>query len=253
MKVALVTAGFRRVGAAIASRLAEDGWTLALHARVPKEPEPDLAAVLSLHQTQWHGFYADFENDDDVAGLIPAVISHFGQAPSLIVNNASLFEFDDCSTVSAGALARHHRINAIVPVMLSTQLAQLMAAGAAASVVNITDQRVRQPNADQLSYTLSKQSLAAATELLARALAPQVRVNAVAPGLTLPTGDYRPAQMVQLQAMMPLKRLPEPQDVADAVVWLANAESTTGQTICVDGGAAMKSFDRDFVFLGNEN
>jgi pteridine reductase len=116
-------------------------------------------------------------------------------------------------------------------------------------VVNIVDQRIKQPNGDQLSYTMSKQALAAATETLARVLAPQVRVNAVAPGLTLPTADYRPAQMVVLEDAMPLKRLPEPDDVADAVLWLAQARATTGQTLFVDGGAAMKSFERDFMYL----
>jgi pteridine reductase len=137
-------------------------------------------------------------------------------------------------------------------VMLTTGLAAAMPDGARACVVNILDQRIRHPGADQLSYTLSKQALSGATETLARALAPKVRVNAVAPGLTLPTEEYRPAQMVQLAKMMPLERLPDPDEIADAVLWLAGAESVTGQTIFVDGGASMKAFDRDFLFLGDE-
>jgi len=75
-------------------------------------------------------------------------------------------------------------------------------------------------------------------------------VNAVAPGLVIPTEDYRPAQMEALVQMMPLKLLPEPDDIADAVLYLAQAQAVTGQTLFVDAGAAMKSFDRDFVFLG---
>jgi len=82
-------------------------------------------------------------------------------------------------------------------------------------------------------------------------LAPKVRVNAVAPGLTLPTEDYRPAQMVALEQMMPLERLPEPEQIADAVAWLASAETVTGQTIYVDGGASLRSFERDFMYLGS--
>jgi NAD(P)-dependent dehydrogenase (short-subunit alcohol dehydrogenase family) len=84
---------------------------------------------------------------------------------------------------------------------------------------------------------------------LARALAPKVRVNAVAPGLVIPTPDYSPQQMEALRAAMPLGLLPNPADVADAVAWLADAPAVTGQTLFVDGGAALKSFERDFLFL----
>ena len=250
MKLALVTGGFRRLGAVIAARLASEGWTLALHCRDHAEPDHDLAAILALHGTQWHGFAADLTDGDAAATLLPRVVAHFGQAPGLIVNNASRFAHDDASSVTAAELAAHQAVNVTAPVLLATGLAAHLDAGKTGAVVNITDQRVRQPNGDQLSYTLSKQALAAATVTLARALAPKVRVNAVAPGLTLPTEDYRPAQMVVLEDMMPLKRLPEPDEIADAVLWLANAEAVTGQTLYVDGGAALKSFERDFIFLG---
>jgi pteridine reductase len=251
MKLALVTGGFKRLGAAIAARLASEGWTLALHCRNTAEPDHDLAAILALHRTQWQGFAADLTDGAAVTALLPAVVRHFGQAPDLIVNNASRFVHDDARNVSARELAAHMSVNLSAPVLLATGLSLLVDVDRTGVVVNITDQRVRQPNGDQLSYTLSKQALAASTRTLARALAPKIRVNAVAPGLTLPTDDYRPAQMVALGKMMPLERLPEPDEIADAVLWLANAETVTGQTIYVDGGAALRSFDRDFVYLGS--
>ncbi len=251
MKLALVTGGFRRLGAAIAARLASDGWALALHCRTTAEPDHNLAAILALHRTQWHGFAADLADGPSVTALLPEITRHFGQAPDLIVNNASRFVDDDASSVSADELAAHMAVNLSAPVLLATGLAAILNADSTGVVVNITDQRVRHPNGDQLSYTLSKQALAAATETLARALAPKIRVNAVAPGLTLPTEDYRPAQMVALEKMMPLKRLPEPDEIADAVLWLANAEAVTGQTLFVDGGAALRSFERDFIYLGS--
>lgn len=251
VKLALVTGGFKRLGAAIAARLAGEGWALALHCRTETEPDHDLAAILAMHHTQWAGFIADLSDAEATAGLLPRVSQHFGRTPDLIVNNASRFVHDDVSTIGPAELAAHHAVNLAAPVLLATGLAAALASGQDAAIVNITDQRVRQPNGDQLSYTLSKQALDAATRTLALALAPRVRVNAVAPGLTLPTEDYRPAQMVALAEMMPLKRLPEPEEVADAVLWLANAESVTGQTIYVDGGAALTRFDRDFVFLGS--
>ena len=252
MKLALVTAGMRRIGAAIAARLASEGWTLALHSRREETPEPELAALLAQDHCLWHGFTADFADGDHVEQLLPAINAHFGRLPDLIVNNASRFVWDDPVSITAEAIALHHAINVAAPVMLTTRFAAALPEGARAVVVNILDQRIRHPGGDQLSYTLSKQALAAATETLARALAPKVRVNAVAPGLTLPTQDYRPAQMVRLAAMMPLERLPDPDEIADAVVWLAQAEAVTGQTIFVDGGASLKQFDRDFMFLGDQ-
>jgi pteridine reductase len=249
VKLALVTAGYHRVGGAIAMRLAEAGWALALHSRKPTEPDQALAAISALHNTQWHGFEAELSDSDAVAALLPRVAQHFGKMPDLIVNNASLFAWDDPANVSAEAIAIHMAVNMTAPVLLTTALAANLGPDERACVVNILDQRIRQPNGDQLSYTLSKQALAGATETLARALAPKVRVNAVAPGLTLPTDDYLPAQMARLEQVMPLRVLAEPDDIADAVLYLANAEATTGQTIFVDAGASMKSFDRDFVFL----
>jgi pteridine reductase len=249
MKLALITGGFRRIGAVIAARFAEAGWGLALHSRKQTEPDRDLASILALHKTEWHGFIADLSDGSAVTSLVPNVVAHFGRAPDLIVNNASLFEWDDAANITPQSIANHMAVNLSAPVMLATALAPYVTGEMRAAVVNILDQRIRQPNGDQLSYTLSKQALAAATETLARILAPQIRVNAVAPGLTLPTDDYRPAQMEALQQAMPLAILPEPDDIADAVLWLAMAKATTGQTLFVDGGAAMKSFDRDFIFM----
>jgi pteridine reductase len=242
VKLALVTGGHRRLGAAISARLAADGWTLALHGARDATPDTDLAAVLG----EWHGFVADLSDGDAVAGLIPAVIAHFGAVPSLLVNNASRFEWDDAATVTTTALDAHHAINTRAPVVLALALAQ---AGGAGNVVNILDQRIRNPVADQLSYTLSKAALAGMTRTLAVSLAPKLRVNAVAPGLTLPTADYDAAQMARIAAAMPLGVLPRPQDIADAVAFLAAAPAITGQTLFVDGGASLKSFDRDFVYM----
>ncbi len=249
MKLALVTGGFRRIGAVIAARLASEGWSLALHSHTPIMPEPDLAAVLATSAAQWHGFDADLAEPDCATQLMDAIAAHFGAVPSLIVNNASRFVYDDAASIDAASLADRLAINLTAPVLLATELAKRLPDSVQGCVINILDQRIRQPNGDQLSYTLSKQALAGATDTLARALAPKVRVNGVAPGLTLPTDDYRPLQMVELAKAMPLGLLPEPDDIADAIMWLAGARATTGQIVFVDGGAALKTFERDFVFM----
>ncbi len=246
MKLALVTGGHRRLGAVIAARLAADGWTLALHGAHDATPDAALSLALARHSTDWCGFVADLGQNDQVAALLPAVVAHFGIVPSLLVNNAARFDEDDATTADAHSIDAHHRVNAAAPVALALALFRM---GGQGSVINIVDQRIRNPIPDQLSYSLSKAALASATRTLAVAFAPNLRVNAVAPGLTLPTSDYDEEQMGRLAAAMPLGHLPQPGDIADAVAFLAGAISVTGQTLFVDGGASLKSFDHDFVRL----
>jgi NAD(P)-dependent dehydrogenase (short-subunit alcohol dehydrogenase family) len=248
MSLALVTGGFRRVGAAIARRLAAAGYDLALHGHDSLEPEAELAKALA--GTRWAPFRADLASEDDISALLDAVEAEFGAVPSVLVNSAALFDDDRWDSASMEGLLGHYRINAAAPVLLAAGLARRLPAGAGAVVVNILDQRIANPPADQLSYTISKQALAGATRTLARALAPWVRVCGVAPGLTIPTGEYDPAQLERLAGVMPLGRLPTPADVADAVLYLVGAEATTGQILFVDGGASLESFARDFDALG---
>nr|WP_250890027.1 SDR family oxidoreductase [Sphingobium nicotianae] len=248
--MALVTGGHRRLGARIAMRLARAGYALAIHGRHDAEPHPFLAGCLAETGVPWAGFVADFLDDAEVQGLMPAVIAQFGRAPDLLVNSASLFGQDRLDTVTPSDLADHFAVNASVPVLLTQAFVKADRSGPAnVSVVNILDQRLAQPHGDQLAYTLAKYALEGFTKIAARELAPHVRVNAVAPGLTLVTEDYAEAQVDRLAASMPLGRLPGTEDVADAVLYLAGAAAVTGQTVYVDGGAHMRSFARDFMHL----
>ncbi len=212
--------------------MARDGWTLALHSHHETQPESDLAATLK----EWHGFVADLADPAQVEALIPQIEAFFGQTPRLLVNCASLFEDDDAGTADAASLVRFHAINALAPQTLALVLARRGGEGA---VVNILDQRVRNPVPDQLSYSLSKSALAASTRTLAVALAPRWRVNAVAPGLTLPSPAHDDNVMAQTRRLMPLRRLPTPDDIADAVLYFARAAAVSGQTLFVDGGASL--------------
>ncbi|QTD55319.1 SDR family oxidoreductase [Parasphingorhabdus cellanae] len=248
-KLALVTGGLRRLGAHISGRLAEGGYALALHGHSDANPDDSLAETLGAHDSQWSGFVTDFSQDGAAGALLDAVIGHFGRAPDLVVNNASLFDYDDAGTLDEGSLEKHLKINMMVPTVLTTALTSRLSDGERAAVVNIVDQRVRNPNGDQLSYTLSKQALAESIRTLAMACSDKLRVNGVAPGLTIPTDEYEDDQMERLTALMPLGRLSSPDDIAQAVCYLAEAKSITGQTLFVDGGAHMTSFDRDFIFM----
>jgi NAD(P)-dependent dehydrogenase (short-subunit alcohol dehydrogenase family) len=232
----LLTGAAGGLGQALRQRLKANCEVLRLSDRIsPGDAGPGEEVVL-----------ADLADAAAVDALVPAVSAHFGKAPDLLVNNASRFVDDTAASATAAEIATHHAVNTAAPIALALALHRTGNRGA---VVNIVDQRVRNPVPDQFSYGLSKSALAAATRTLAVSLAPQLRVNAVAPGLTLPTRDYDDALMARIVSAMPLGRLPSPSDIADAVAFLASAESTTGQTLFVDGGASLKSFDRDFVFL----
>jgi pteridine reductase len=252
-RLALVTGGCRRVGAAIAADLARSGWTLALHGRSDAVPDATLTEVLANTDSQWHGFIADLALPDAPAALMAQVVDHFGRAPDLLVNNASLFDYDDLAGMTPQMLSDHFAVNTFAPVLLARDMVAAAPEGTQPAIVQIIDQRVRNPNGDQLSYTLSKQALAESIRTLARAFGTRARVNGVAPGLTLATSEYDDAQMARLAARMPLGRLSTPQDIARAVRYLAEEPAITGQLLFVDGGAHMLSLDRDFVFLDKQD
>ena len=245
--LALITGGWRRIGAAIARALAADGWDLALHAHHADAFDEGFAAELDA---QVRGFAADLTDADAPARLVGEAAQAFRRAPTLLVNSASIFRDDRLATLTPESLDAHMRTNLYAPLLLTRAFAERL--DGEGCVVMLLDSRVRNPVPDQLAYSLSKQALHASLRNLARELAPRVRVNGVAPGLVLPTADYDAAQWERLRAMMPLERLPRPEDVAAAVVWLARAPAVTGQTLFVDAGANLEAFPRDFVYLGRE-
>jgi NAD(P)-dependent dehydrogenase (short-subunit alcohol dehydrogenase family) len=247
--LALVTGGCRRLGAAIAQALGEGGYDLALHSGPGSAPEPELIAALEAADARWCHLVADLADEAAVDGLIPALEAKWGRAPVLLVNNAARFAYDSPETATQRGYLDHYAVNSVAPVLLARAMAARAGADRPAAVVNILDQRIAAPNADQFSYTLSKLALAEATTILAERFAPHVRVSAVAPGLTLPTPDYDEAMMGAAARWMPLGRLPAPAEIAEAVLFLARAQAVTGQVLFIDGGAHLRHYDRDFLFL----
>lgn len=248
--LALVTGGLHRLGAAISARLAHAGYALALHCRSDNPPEAALIDALAVTAVDHGLFRADLSATGEAELLFEAVARHFGRAPDLIVNNAALFADSDIDNLDRAAMETALALNLTAPVLLVQRLAaHHRAAGTKGAAVNILDQRVINPVPDQIAYSIAKQGLWQATRTLARAAAPHVRVNGVAPGLTLPTDSYEDGRMERMAALMPLGALATPQEIADAVAWLAGADSVTGQTIFVDGGASLTGYDRDFAFL----
>lgn len=246
--LALVTGGWKRIGGAIARKLATEGWDLALHAHRATTFDAEFKAQLEWLGAAVFPVAGDLDDPAFAPRLMDEVATLAGRSPDLLVNSASLFHDDRADTITSAELEQHFRVNLFAPLLLTRAFAEALGERSG-SVVNILDQRVMNPVPDQISYTLSKQALHASVRTLARAIAPRVRINGVAPGLILPTSDYDAAQWQRLEDIMPLKRLPGADEIADAVYYLAQARSVTGQTIFVDAGANLESYPRDFVYM----
>jgi NAD(P)-dependent dehydrogenase (short-subunit alcohol dehydrogenase family) len=233
LPAALVTGGALRIGRAIVLALAHAGYAVAIHANRSRVD----AALLrdEIASTGGHAAVvtADLADHEAVMSLVPAAATSVGPL-TLLVNNASVFEPDQVEHLDREQFDRHYAVNLRAPVFLAQAFAAQAPAGGA--VVNILDQRVYRPNPRFFSYGLAKSALYVATTTLAQGLAPQVRVNAVAPGPTLPNVWHGDDVFKRRSAAMPLGHGPAPEEVAAAVLFLAQASSITGETIAVDGG-----------------
>ncbi|HWP20006.1 MAG TPA: SDR family oxidoreductase [Burkholderiaceae bacterium] len=248
--VALVTGAARRLGREIALELARGGWDVAVHYRHSASDARALVAELRGTGVRAEALEADLADEAACAALVPRAVAAFGRLDA-VVNNASLFEYDDVAGFTHQAMERHWRANTAAPVILARALHQhLQTRGAQGCVVNLLDQKLWNPNPDYFSYTLSKSALEAATTLLAQALAPLVRVVGVAPGVTLVSGPMSQAQFQAAHRLTPLGRSSTPADVARAVRFLAESPAITGTTLLVDGGQHLMSAQpRDVMFL----
>lgn len=246
--VALVTGAARRLGRAIAADLAANGWDIALHHRASATQAEEAAVQWRQNGARVAVLAADLADEGACRTLVPQAVAALGRLDA-VVNNASLFDYDDAMSTGVASMERHWRVNTVAPVLLAQALAQHLAGSdRRGCVVNLLDQKLWNPNPDYFAYTLSKAALQSATTLLAQALAPAVRVVGVAPGLTLVSDRIEDQQLRRLQARSPLGYGPSPQDVADTVALLLKVPSITGTTILVDSGQHLGINPRDFAF-----
>jgi NAD(P)-dependent dehydrogenase (short-subunit alcohol dehydrogenase family) len=247
--VVLVTGGARRIGRAMVLDLAARGHSVAIHYRSSAQEAGELVDELRARGSQAQAFCADLSSEPACEGLVPAVVAHFGRLDAL-VNNASLFEYDHVGNFSYASMDVHWRANTAPAVVLSRALArQAQAQASQACVVNVLDQKLWNLDPDYLSYTLSKAALECCTGLLARALAPLVRVCGVAPGVTLPSGGMTGGDFRQAHQQTLLGRSSTPEDIARAVHFLIESPAITGTTLLVDGGQHLTPIGRDVQFL----
>ena len=242
----LVTGGARRLGAAIARAVVGAGHQVVIHYGTSHEAAVALAGELGGAAVQ-----GDLADADAVADLFARAAVAGGGPIAGLVNSASLFAYDRVAAIDAALAARLHAINTVAPARLAAALAAQDGLSDGA-VVNLLDQKVANPNPDFFSYSLTKYALEGATAMLAQALAPRVRVNAVSPGLTLPSGDQSDEEFAAVARDNLLRRPVGAAAIGEAVVYLLGARSVTGQNLFVDCGQRFLKREGDVMFAHDD-
>ncbi len=232
---ALVTGAGRRIGRAIALHLAGRGYRVAVHCNRSRD-EAD-AVVREIGQSGGHAavVQADLADHTAVSGLVAQASAALGPL-SLLVNNASLFDYDHVATATEQSWDSHLDANLKAPFFLSQAFAAQLPDSAAGNIINLIDMRVWRLTPHFASYTVSKAGLWTLTQTLAMALAPRIRVNAIGPGPVLPSPHQTEEQFRKQWESTPLKRGAEPGEIAAAIGFLLDAPAVTGQMIALDGG-----------------
>jgi len=234
-KRALITGAAKRVGRAIALRLAEAGYEIAIHYRGSSEEAESLKVELMEQGRTATLVQADLAQEEDVLTMIPRAVEGLGGPLGLVVNNASTF-IEDPTPTDRASWDFHMEPNLRAPYLLAHGLTGQIPSETNGAVVNILDQRVWNLPQDFLTYTLSKSALWSVTRTLALSFAPYVRVNAVGPGPVLPSVRQTDENFGLQVAGIPLQRSNPPEEIADAVLFMAEAPGVTGQMIALDGG-----------------
>jgi NAD(P)-dependent dehydrogenase (short-subunit alcohol dehydrogenase family) len=232
---ALITGAARRIGRAIALDLAAHGWRVAIHYRRSREEAEALAGEIARTGGTAAALYANLGDIKDVEALIGSCAQTLG-TPTCLVNNASEFFLDTIGSVTPAGWDTHLDINLKAPVFLAQALYANLPDGVEGNVINIIDQRVWRPTPDFFSYTISKAGLWTATQTLAQAMAPRVRVNAIGPGPVLQSVHQTQSDFAAETLSTPLQRGPSLTEIAAAVRFILATPSMTGQMIALDGG-----------------
>lgn len=237
---AIVTGTGKRVGREIARALLGEGWAVIAHVHhETDEPPPgSVKAVADLAEN----------------GCADAIFAAAAGLPPvrLLINNAARFAWDGFGEFDPAQLDAHMAVNVRAPALLTERFARDHDEGDAL-IVNLLDSKLTAPNPDYLSYTLSKNALAALTDLAARALAERgIRVNAIAPGLMLRSSGQSEENFRIMHARNPLGRGVQPDDIIAAIGYFVGAKCVTGQVLVIDSGQRFMALERDVQFLGEQ-
>ncbi|MEP5727818.1 MAG: SDR family oxidoreductase [Sulfitobacter sp.] len=245
MRRALVTGAGHRLGAAMALYLADRGFDVAVHYAHSSAGADDVVSQIRAKGQKAVALQANLLEENQAEFLFERAMGELGGAISCLINNASIFEYDNIQTATRESWDRHMGSNLRAPFVLTQAMAAQGleptqdATGepqASGLIVNMIDQRVRKLTPEFMTYTLAKMGLWAMTQTTARALAPAIRVNGIGPGPTLQGGRQSGEQFAEQRAGTVLKRGSNPSDITAAVGYFLDAPAVTGQLLCVDGG-----------------
>ena len=242
---ALVTGGAKRLGRAMALYLADQGYDVAIHYNTSAKDADDVVALIKAKGRHAVALHADILDEAQVCDLIDRASKGLGGALTCLINNASVFEYDTLATATRTSWDRHIESNLRAPIVLAQRFAQQAPKAlidengeplAQSLIINMLDQRVRKLTPEFMSYTIAKMGLWAFTQTSARALAPDIRVNAIGPGPTIQGARQTEKHFDDQRKNTILKRGSNPQDICAALGYFLTSPSVTGQLLCTDGG-----------------
>ncbi len=237
-KTALITGAARRIGYSTAQALAEKGTNIVIHYRTSEEEANHLCSEVEKKGVRAWPVKGDFEKPEEYETLIQRSAEIAGPL-DILVNSASIFMPSTLREVAFQELMRNMQVNAWAPFLFSRQFAQQ---GREGRIINLLDTRLHGYDWAHVAYILSKQVLGSLTRMLALELAPNISVNAVAPGLILPPPGKDHEYLHRLTETVPLKRHGGPEDIVEAVLYLLRSNFVTGQVIHVDGGRNLMEY-----------
>lgn len=242
---ALVTGAGKRLGREMALYLARRGYDVAVHYAASRKEAEEVVKEITAMGRRACALRADLLIESQVEKLVPMAVQGLGGPLTVLVNNASIFEYDTLRTASRKSWDRHLESNLRAPFVLTQAFAaQAPAAGcdeagepvASGLVINMIDQRVHKLTPEFMTYTIAKMGLWALTRTAAQALAPQIRVNAIGPGPTLQGARQSDSHFTRQRAATVLGRGANPADITAALGFFLESPAVTGQMIAVDGG-----------------
>ena len=241
----LVTGAAARIGREISLSLAKAGWNVAVHYASSGDAASSTAQEIRRHGVRAEKLQADLLDEKAIKGLVPAAAEALGGPLTMLINNASIFEYDTIKSATRESWDRHMMSNLRAPFILTQDFAaqapdvekaddgRPLAQGV---VINMIDMRVRKLTPQFMTYTLAKSALWTFTQTAAQALAPAIRVNAIGPGPTLKAARQSAQHFADQQAATILQRGSDPQGITEAVHFIVNSSGLTGQLLCIDGG-----------------
>ena len=243
-RAALITGGAKRIGAAICRRFGEAGWHVVIHCNRSRAEAETLAAALPSAEV----VQCDLIDSEAAIAMIEGLAARLGDW-RVLVNSASMFVPDEATGLDPETSRLSMRINAVSPVRMSQAFLRHARSAHGRRVIDITDQKLANPNPDFFSYTMSKHALAATVPMLAMTARADDRVHALAPGAILASHDQAADEAEISHRMNPLRRRTLTDEVADAALFLAEGPLASGQTLFVDSGQHLLSQPRDVMYL----